>query len=105
MHVSHPNTGVAWVQSAAPLSFLSYRQRRFGPGLEVAFLGLEDTNSLEFQTPPFPTQPQNRKLIPFAPEEMHFLLHKRKMKNCLSSCNFFGHFLTILLKQLMPEIF
>lgn len=27
------------------------------------------------------------------------------MKNCLSSCNFFGHFLSILLKQLVPENF
>lgn len=34
-----------------------------------------------------------------------FLLHKRKMKNWLSTCEYFGHLLTILPKGLMPRIF
>lgn len=33
-----------------------------------------------------------------------FLLHKRKTRNWLSSCKYFGHLLTILPKGLMPRI-
>lgn len=72
----HPHKRIAWVQSAALLPFPWYGQTGIGPGFEVAFLGVEATDSLEFQTQPFPTQPQNSKLIPFTPEEMHFYLTK-----------------------------